>query len=721
MGGPYLLALVYLTWGYVHYNPGTAFSLSPDLYRRWAFPAFRYSDIIWLYLRDDLASRPRPYIDYPLEYPPLTGLASWLLGFAPDLPTYFTLTYLVLATAILATIWALTKLPGANPWYFAAAPAIAFYTGHQWDPLAIGITALSLVAVTRERYRLGALGLAAGISLKLFPLAFLAALCVEHIGQRRWRWCFDIAVIATAASLAFNLPAALANRDNWLFFFRWNRDRLADSGIWVLWREAPTETLTTASLLAAAIGATLIVIYALRMGGPILLPLGATSLLWWLLINKTFTTHLMLWVLLALALLRPPLWLWLATVAVDFVGFQFGNFLNLYNVPEYQSAPLIRKAVENIYDPLQLVRSAVLLLCVAWGLRVMWRQRVAGGAWPFRRAGRPMRDESSGWITWLTFPVLNVPRPRAIDRDRLLRSIAVFGSYVAATLAFTWPLARRLGDSTPVGFDPLLQIWLSRWVQHALTTDPRRLYEANIFHPFQHTLAYTDANVPGALLAWPIDLIGRNPILTNNLMILASFVVAATGMYAVVSHLTRHRAISWITGLAYAFLPYRAIHLWHLNWLEGAWLPWLFWVFLRLLDWPTRARGITLGVLTAVLTLTSFYFSVQIGLLLGVVLAVALAARAIDDVRRTAAALAIAGFVAAILIVPLSIPYVAVRNEQGLERTIAETEQYKATVSSYLTLPPWTVPNPLQRLLGVRAGDNIALTTVGQEPHADGH
>ncbi|HEU0114168.1 MAG TPA: glycosyltransferase family 87 protein, partial [Thermomicrobiales bacterium] len=343
IGGPYLIALVYLALGYLHYAPGTAYRLSAAAYRAWSFPAFQYSDIIWLYLRDGLQSRPIPYVDYPLEYPPLTGLISYALSYAPDLPSYFRLAYLLLAASALLTIWALKRIPGANPWLFALAPALFFYTGHQWDLAAVGVTALGILLTLRGRERWGMVALAAGVSLKLFPLAFVAALLLDRLVHRRWRSFFWLAGIAAAVTVVCNLPFALANVDRWLFFYAWNRDRLADSGIWVLFRGAPTGTLTDASLLVAVAGGVGLTGIALWRRGPIFVPFGATALLWWLAVNKTFTTHLILWVFLALALLRAPWPLWGATVAVDLVGFQLGNFLNLYNVDDYHFAPLIRK------------------------------------------------------------------------------------------------------------------------------------------------------------------------------------------------------------------------------------------------------------------------------------------------------------------------------------------------------------------------------------------
>lgn len=724
--GPYLVAGVLLGLGYLHYLPGVAYRLSPDAYRDWAFPAFRYSDVIWLYLRDHLQSRPVPYVDFPLEYPPLTGLLSYVLSYAPGLPGYYALAYALLAVSALVTIWALKRVPGANPWLVAAAPALFFYTGHQWDLVAVAVTAVSVLAVLRGHERRGAFGLAVGVSLKLFPVAFVAALLVQQLLDRRWRAAAWTVGIVGAATVAFNAPVALANWENWRFFIDWNRDRLADSGVWVLFRGQPTALLTQTSLALAVAGGVALVALAWARRGPVFVPLGATALLWWLAVNKTFTTHLMLWVLLAVALLRVPWWLWGLVLAADVVGFQVGNYLNLYNVPDYHDPLLIRKAVENVYDPLQVARSLVLFVCVGFGARLLWQR-----AWP----ASPPQVESSARLrlpllgrlgSWLTSGTGSAGEPLGPDlpatpRQRLAVGAGVAALFSVAAVGMTWPYALHLRSATVVGFDPLLQIWLSQWVQHALATDPRHLFSANIFHPFALTLAYTDANIPGALLAAPVDRLTGDPILTNSLMVLASFVLAGTGVYALVTRLTGSRAAGLLSGLAYAFLAFRYVHLWHLNWLQSGWLPWILLALLATLERPTIGRGLLLGLLAAVQILTSFYFAVQIALLCALPLATALLAR--PDLRRPALyrALAVAAIVAAVICLPLTRPYLQVRDEQGLERTLAEAEQYKATPDSYLQIAPWAVPTPLDRLLGVRPGPNEALTTVGHAPHADGH
>ncbi len=365
---PLVVAALYLILGFVHYAPGAGLKTSAETYRSWAFPSFKYSDLTWLYLRDHLAAHPKPYLDYPLEYPPLTGLLSYLLSFAPSPEANFGLTYLVLALAALGTVLALHRVRGASAWYYAALPALFFYTGYQWDPAAVFVTALSLVAYSRGRDRLGTIGMTAAVWFKLFPIVWVAATFIDRVRERRYRAAAEIAVIFAVISAIINVPLARADWEGWSFFFKWNGDRAADSGIWVFLRNLSTHQATQLSFLLVAFGALGLTLIALASRRPVLLPLGAMVLLWWLLVNKTFTTHLVLWVFLALAVLRPPLLLWSAFVAVDIAAYQLGNYLNVPIVPDFRGTLLIPLGWRYLYDPLQLVRSGLLLFTIAWGI-----------------------------------------------------------------------------------------------------------------------------------------------------------------------------------------------------------------------------------------------------------------------------------------------------------------------------------------------------------------
>ncbi|HET8627378.1 MAG TPA: hypothetical protein VFL91_08160 [Thermomicrobiales bacterium] len=279
-------------------------------------------------------------------------------------------------------------------------------------------------------------------------------------------------------------------------------------------------------------------------------------------------------------------------------------------------------------------------------------------------------------------------------RDRLRRYLGsrtgwvafVTLAYVVATAAMTWPYAARLGGWVPPSEDSLLQVWIARWVQHALVTNPLHLYDANAFYPYRNTLAYSDSNVPAALLAAPLYLLTHNAIFANNLLVLGTFVLAAGGMCALVGHLSGNRWAGFLAGLAYAFLPYRYVHLWHLNQLGHAWTPWALLALVLLLERQTWRAAIACGLLASVQVVTSFYVGFQLAFAVGVVLVVAVVASPRMRTRRCLGRLAVAGLVAAAIVLPLALPYLQVRDQQGLERTIADAEgpTWYATPRSYV-------------------------------------
>jgi hypothetical protein len=259
-------------------------------------------------------------------------------------------------------------------------------------------------------------------------------------------------------------------------------------------------------------------------------------------------------------------------------------------------------------------------------------------------------------------------------------------AYALVTLGMTWPLAARLADALPPGRDAILQVWIARWVQHALVTDPLGLYDANYFYPLRNTLAYSDSNVPGAIMAAPAFLLTGNALLANNLLALGTFVLAAGGMYLLAGRLAGNPAVAFLAGLAYAFLPYRYAHLRHLQQLGHAWTPWAILALLLLIERRSWRAATAFGLLAALLALTSFYLAFQLALIVAVVLGVA--AVAVPEVRSTRflGRLVVAGLLTAAIVLPFALPYLRVRDDQGLERSRRDAELFRATPEAYRTV-----------------------------------
>lgn len=376
---PLAVAATLLLLGYARHAPGTGY---PNDYHRYSFATLSYTDIIWLYLRDGIAGHPRPYLDYPLEYPPLTGGLTYLLGLAPDLATYFALTCAVLALGGVITVAALGRLAGVRPWWFAAAPALAVYGMLNWDLAAVGVTALALLAYSRGRDAWGTLALVAAVWLKFFPLVFLGAILIERLRERRWRSIGVIGGLFALGSAAINLPLALANRDGWAYFFTFNDARDAEPSIWTVLPGLTTPQVNLASLVAMVGGALLLAALALRRPATAFLPLGAAVLLWWLFVNKIYTPQYGLWVYLALALLGVPRSYWQAFVLFD-LAYYFASFQLLFTSlfgPILRSDALVLWQTRYLIEPLVVVRLGLLALFVAWAVRELARRAATPAA-----------------------------------------------------------------------------------------------------------------------------------------------------------------------------------------------------------------------------------------------------------------------------------------------------------------------------------------------------
>ena len=265
--------------------------------------------------------------------------------------------------------------------------------------------------------------------------------------------------------------------------------------------------------------------------------------------------------------------------------------------------------------------------------------------------------------------------------------LLVAAVYVAATVAMTWPLPARISTSTVGAVDPVWGIWANRWVQHQLVTDPLHLYDANIFYPLDNTLGYSDAMVANAIISAPVFWLTGNAILTNGLLTLATFPLAAGGMYRLVNRLAGNRAAAFLAGLAFAFVPFRFAHIRHAHLLGHAWTPWVLLALLVLVERRTWRAAAAFGLLLAVQSLTSVYLMFQVALPLGIALLVLVVAERRARTRRFLATLAAGVALAALLVVPTYLPYLAVRDQQGLQRTVYEAEYWKGLPSSHLK--PW--------------------------------
>ncbi len=369
----YALAAVWLALGYANLVRGIPHA-GGDAYRGWAFAHHAYSDVIGLggdrYLS---GARPVPYLTDRVEYPPLLGLALWLPAFAPGgLLGHFTVSYLFLAACLFATLAALERIPGADPLWLGATPAVLYYAGLNWDLLPIALLAFAALALARGRpAAAGALD-ALGVSAKLFPAVLAPPVLGVLAAKRDRRSLFAFAAALGVVWLLVNVPVWAVAPEGWTWFWRFNAGRGAENSAWhalAIPKGPLLELLSAGPLAATALFSAWGAFAAARRGADVgrAARLGAgLALVVWIATNKIWSPQYALYGFLAAALAPPPGWMFWALSAISVLDFHAAFEVRARGWP-----PVF---TDRVFHPEALVRTALWLVLAALLARALARE-----------------------------------------------------------------------------------------------------------------------------------------------------------------------------------------------------------------------------------------------------------------------------------------------------------------------------------------------------------
>ena len=274
-------------------------------------------------------------------------------------------------------------------------------------------------------------------------------------------------------------------------------------------------------------------------------------------------------------------------------------------------------------------------------------------------------------------------------KPRAVKALIPLFVYAGLATGFFWPLLLQLANGLHDRSDTVLNTWIIGWQAHILPQAPLALFDAPIFHPLRNTLALSEILWPAAPAAVPLTLATQAPLLVYNLLFLASFLLAGCGAYLLALHLTGSRSGALLAGIVYAFSPYQFGHLSQLQLLSIGWLPLLLLFLDRFWERGKPRDGLLLALTMAAQALSAFYYAFQVILVVGLFLIYRLVVpgRAGVDLHgrfRPLVRLAPWAALAALLILPFTIPYLQVRSQLGLERSLAETLSYAPPLTDYL-------------------------------------
>jgi hypothetical protein len=270
---------------------------------------------------------------------------------------------------------------------------------------------------------------------------------------------------------------------------------------------------------------------------------------------------------------------------------------------------------------------------------------------------------------------------RASRREWLI----VLALAIAIVCVLTYPTVPGLTTLGRVDSgDGQFSLWNIGWIDHALLTNPRGLFDANIFHPHRGTLAYSELNLVAGVLGLPAYAMTGSAIAALNTAVVLGLGLSVICMWALVRRLTGSSGAGLVAATAFTFCPFVHVHTAHIQLLMVFAFPLTLLAFHRLCDEPGVRSGLGLGAALAASALACAYYGIFAGLALGLA-AVLLATRRM----RYWAALGGAAVVAAALVLPVVVPYLRARASTGVHVTFGreEIQGYSATMATYLTSP----------------------------------
>lgn len=267
----------------------------------------------------------------------------------------------------------------------------------------------------------------------------------------------------------------------------------------------------------------------------------------------------------------------------------------------------------------------------------------------------------------------------------IFRGAGVVVLFSLLAVVFTWPQAAHLSTDVIAHQDSLFSVWRLAWVAHQLVADPSNLFEGNIYYPAHRTLAYSDAMLLPGIIGLPLIRLGVPAILVMNLLSLLALVMSGAGMHLLARRLTGSTGAAIVAGIVFAFAPYRAAHLHHLELQWAQWMPLAFWALHRAMTEGRLRDGILTGLFFTCQLLSSIYYAIFLGLTMALVGGVMLIVYRRTLTFRSLAGLVIGGLIVIGVAGPYAKPYQRNIQQVGLRDT-DEIRAHSAKASSYLAV-----------------------------------
>lgn len=279
-------------------------------------------------------------------------------------------------------------------------------------------------------------------------------------------------------------------------------------------------------------------------------------------------------------------------------------------------------------------------------------------------------------------------------------------AYGVLTLALTYPLFLKINTHIvmlpqvsgwmPGDGDPWHALWAFWWYKAAFFELQKSAFTDYVCYPIGMHLGYFFVFAYLGLFSLILQQI-VSLTTTYNLLFLLSFLLSGYGAYVLAFYLTENKAASFISGIIFAFNPFRFAHaLEHLNLVNTQWIPFYILFLLKAVQNQDRKHWILASFFLLLTNLSSWYFTVYLFVFtVAYVCYYALQSRNKQRIWR--AIRKVGSIVLLYLVLIFYFVYPLIREARGsriLFSSLLETNQYSADLLSFF------IPSPMHPLFG---------------------
>jgi hypothetical protein len=268
----------------------------------------------------------------------------------------------------------------------------------------------------------------------------------------------------------------------------------------------------------------------------------------------------------------------------------------------------------------------------------------------------------------------------------------------------TYPLIFKFTSVIPGTGEAWMFIWDLWWTKKALIDlHISPFYTNYIYYPSGVSLLFNGTILLISILAIPLHYFFSLAVI-YNILIFFTFILSGYGMYLLVKHLTKNKTASFISGIIFAFFPYRFIRVLggHLGLLNTGWLPLYILYLIKLIQNPNKKNAILAALFMAFTVLNIWYYFYFLVIFTGLYILFCLTIdaneifnRGINFLKRNEALILRKQFLIALLFMIISFfimvsPYLVpmlleYRTEKYMVRSLDESEWYSADLIAFFT------------------------------------